>query len=555
MLGRTVIAASLALAALPLMAAGRPASAATASRAAAAPPGIRIWTSHGDTYRRGELARVYFRTESDAYVTIFRVDTDGRVRILFPRDPYDPNLAHGGETYTVGNVDDQDAFMVDDYPGVGYVFAVASQDPFIYDAFTASEHWSLQQVGGLADGRIHGDPYGSLQELAQHIMPDGYADYDTHLLPYYVEQRYQYPRFLCYDCHSYVPFAYWNPYSHFCSRFSLFVYYDPFYFYPSYWYPSRYYRGTNVVYVRPRAWGQYVFGNARGGAPGIVYRDRRGTGLQAPAERGIRGADIGGVGSVPAPGGRRVVESGAQGAPGRRDPAMNGGQPDRREPGMNGGQPGRREPGVNGGQPDRREPGMNGGQPGRRGVGSSEVVQGTPGRQPPVRQYIVDEATGRRREVETPPSALGSGAAPRATAPQGRSPQDIGSEARPSRGVYIDPGTRAEPKPRQPQQGAQPAPAAGRYIPSQRSAPESRGYAPPSEGGRNYAPPSSQGGRNYAPPSSQGGRSYAPPSRAPGGPPRVEPRGTPRAEPRAAPQGQSRPAPRAKAPTLIRRRP
>jgi hypothetical protein len=523
MFGRTLIAASIALAAPPVLAAGRPANAATVSRAAAPPPGIRIWTSHGETYRRGELARVYFRTENDAYVTIFRVDTDGRVRILFPRNPYDPNLAHGGESYTVGNVDERDAFMVDDAPGVGYVFAVASQDPFIYDAFTASDHWSVQQIGGLAEGRIHGDPYSSLQELAQHIMADGYADYDTHLLPYYVEQRYQYPRFLCYDCHSYVPFAYWNPYSHFCSRFSLFVYYDPFYFYPSYWYPSRYYRGTNVVYVRPRARGLYAFQREGRGAPGIVYRDRRGTGMQAPAERGIRGADIGGVGSVPAPGvGRRAVEGGFQTAPGAR--------------------------------PDRGGPATVGaGQPGRRAVSPSDALQGAPARQPPVRQYIVDEATGRRRQVETPPPSAGTGAAPRAAVPQGRgAPQEVSPEARPSRGVYIDPGTRAVPKQREIAPGAQPAPAAGRYIPAQRSAPETRGNASPSEGGRNYAPPASQGGRDYAPPS----RAPRVESR---GTPRAEPRGTPRAEPRAAPraapQGQSRPAPRASAPTLIRRRP
>jgi hypothetical protein len=514
MFGRTLIAASIALAAMPLMATGRPARAATTSRAPAPPPGIRIWTAHSDTYHRGEMVRVYFRTENDAYVTVFRVDTDGRVRILFPRDPYDPNLAHGGETYTVDNVDDQDAFMVDDAPGVGYVFAVASQDPFIYDAFTASDHWSLQQVAGLTDGRIHGDPYSSLQDLAQHVMPDGYADYDTHLLPYYVEQRYQYPRFLCYDCHSYVPYAYWDPYSHFCSRFSLFVYYDPFYFYPSYWYPSRYYRGTNVVYVRPRAWGQYVFRNPGGGTPGIVYRDRRGTGMQAPAERGIRGTDIGGVGSVPAPGGgRRVVEGGFQRAPGAA--------------------------------PAQRGPGMTGGQPGRRAVSPSEEVRGTPARQPLVRQYIVDEATGRRRQVETPPSSLGARTTPRAVAPQARNPQEIGSESQRPRGVYIDAGNRAVPGQRPLDQGAQ-RPAAGRYIPAQRAAPASRGYAPPS----------SQGGRNYMPPSRAPRET---PRVEPRGMPRVEPRGMPRAEPRAAPraapQGQSRPAPRARAPTLVRRRP
>ena len=91
-----------------------------------------------------ERVQVFFRTERDAYVTVLRVDTDGRVRVLFPPAPGDPNLARGGETYTVPGVDDSAAFIVDDPPGLGYVFAMASQDPVAYDAFTADGEWSLQ---------------------------------------------------------------------------------------------------------------------------------------------------------------------------------------------------------------------------------------------------------------------------------------------------------------------------------------------------------------------------------------------------------------------------
>src|SRR5512140_3346852 len=54
-------------------------------------PGIRLWTTEDDVYRRGDRVHVYFRTERDAYVTIFRVDTDGRVRVIYPRDPSDDN--------------------------------------------------------------------------------------------------------------------------------------------------------------------------------------------------------------------------------------------------------------------------------------------------------------------------------------------------------------------------------------------------------------------------------------------------------------------------------
>ncbi|MGA2381993.1 MAG: DUF4384 domain-containing protein [Gemmatimonadales bacterium] len=431
-----MLVASLLLA-LPLLAA--PAGAGTTRRAAPVPPGIRLWTSHSDTYHRGEPVRIYFRTERDAYVTIFRVDTDGRLRVLFPREPSEPNLAHGGETYDVAGVDDHDAFYVDDYPGVGYVFGVASQDPFDYGQLAENEQWDFQAAQNLTDGRLHGDPYASLQQVVQQIEPEGYADYDTHLLPYYVEQRYDYPRFLCYDCHAYTPFAYWNPYAAFCSRYSLFVYYDPFYFYPSYWYPTRYYGGTAVVYVRPRFGGsQYVFREPGDrSAPSVVYRDRRNTGFPStPADRGVRAADLGGVGSVPAPvggGGRRMVG----GIGGLQSP---GGMPVQRQPGGEGASqaPGRRYAPVT-------DLGVIGPSAPQAGTSKSQAAPGA----------------GRRYIGESAQPSSGGGAQASPEAPRGR-------------GVYIEPGYRAAP-----QSGAQaPAAAAGRYA-EPRSGPEVRGQGQP----------------------------------------------------------------------------
>jgi hypothetical protein len=131
-------------------------------------------------------------------------------------------------------------------------------------------------------------------------------------------QRHAYPRFLCYDCHAYTPYAYWNPYSAWCPQFSLAVYYNPFYSSPGYGYPARYYGGNNVVYGRPGLTGrQYFFRtHAEQAAPYAVYRNRAGDGMQQPPGRGVRGVDVGGVGSVPAPGGRRMVGGGFQQAPG-----------------------------------------------------------------------------------------------------------------------------------------------------------------------------------------------------------------------------------------------
>ena len=495
MFRRTLIGSTFALAGLLMV--GRPARAVPAARAHDAPPGVRIWTDHGDVYRDGERMQVYFRTENDAYVTVLRVETSGLVRVLFPRSPDDPNLAHGGETYVVPGVDDRDAFEVDDAPGIGYVFAVASADPFVYDEFTQDARWSFQDINNLSDGRIHGDPYASLQDLVQHIMPAGYADYDTHLLPYYVNQHFDYPRFLCYDCHTYTPYASWDPYAAWCPQYSLAVYYNPFYFYPSYWYPTRYYRGTNVVYVRPGMTGsQYVFrSRSAESAPYTVYRDRRGVGVQAPDGRGIRGVDVGGVGSIPAPGGRRVVGGGFADPGGRRVVGAAFASPAAR------------------GAAGSGYTSPAGGMPGGTGAGSG-------------RRFIADP----RAAASTSPRVIG----PDASVPS----RGEMVPAQPRRGVYIEPGI---PSPRTL------PPAGGAVPPATREAPR---YIPSSAPGADARPGSGYGPRPV--PATVGAPApRAVPSRAYGRPAPEGGMGHPAPAPAVGRTPAARPAP----PALVRRRP
>jgi hypothetical protein len=270
---------------------------------------VSLWTNRDeDPFRRGEQARVYFKAETDGYITVIRVDTDGRTRVLFPREPWEDNFARGGRTFEVLDRDDR-AFTIDDYPGVGYLFAVSSPDPFRYDEFVRGDHWDYRLI---ADGRVRGDPYVSLTEFASQIAGPGEYDYD--IIPYYVEDHYDYPRFVCYDCHSYVSYSYWNPYHYSCSRFRIVIYDDYYY------YPYRYNRGRNVVIVRPyRPGPRYVFKD-HDGRRDYVTRER-----QRPSNEGRRGvderdrtsADVGGRGTIPAPvepRGRRTVND----APGQR---------------------------------------------------------------------------------------------------------------------------------------------------------------------------------------------------------------------------------------------
>jgi len=281
-------------------------------------PRVEVWTNRGDDpYHTGQRARVFFHADRDAYVTIFRVDTDGRVRVLYPREPWEDGFVNGDRDFEIqGRYDD--GFDIDDYPGVGYVFAIAASDPFDYDPIMIGDHWDYRAI---ADGRVRGDPYVALTDLAERIVPSQSDDWDYDIVPYYVDQHYDYPRFLCYDCHSYASYRYWNPYSYSCVRFRIVVFDDPYY------YPYRYYGGTRVVFTRPfRPEPRFIFKDRGGvGNDRFVTRER-GRPTNDNGRRGVRGIDLGGRGSIPVPGVRERGRRTDQPEQPRRDGRLENGQ-------------------------------------------------------------------------------------------------------------------------------------------------------------------------------------------------------------------------------------
>lgn len=220
---------------------------------------IELWTDNGnDPYRAGERARVFLRGAEDAYVLVLRVDTDGRIRVLFPREPWMDNYVRGGREYEIDQARDSAGFAVEDAPGIGYLFGVSSPDPFQLEPIVRGDHWDYS---GVDDGRIHGDPYVALTALARRLLPDGDDDWDYDIAPYYVQDHYDYPRFLCYDCHASARAGGWDPYAATCPRFRVEARDDPTY------YPYRYYQGRNVVFTRPlRPAPRFVFRERQSGA-------------------------------------------------------------------------------------------------------------------------------------------------------------------------------------------------------------------------------------------------------------------------------------------------
>jgi hypothetical protein len=73
-----------------------------------------VWTGKEDPYRRGEGARVFLGAERPAHLAVLRVDTDGRLSILFPREPWGDTFVREAREFEVTGSRGGRSFMVDD---------------------------------------------------------------------------------------------------------------------------------------------------------------------------------------------------------------------------------------------------------------------------------------------------------------------------------------------------------------------------------------------------------------------------------------------------------
>lgn len=224
-------------------------------------PRARVWIEGGaSTYRPGDRVRALFRVDESAYVTIVRVDTDGRMRVLFPRSPRESAWVRGDYSYRVPGTRGA-SFVVDDPTGLGYVFAITSYERFDYSSVSYGREWDYEAIGY----RVSGDPFIAVRRFADRIAYDDRTGYATAYDEYYVGRHVEYPRYACYDCHAAGTYPVHDPYGHACPRVRVVVYSDPYY------YPYRYYPGTRVVYA-PRPKYEFKQGGAaaptRGGAGG-----------------------------------------------------------------------------------------------------------------------------------------------------------------------------------------------------------------------------------------------------------------------------------------------
>lgn len=191
---------------------------------------VRLWSDPdaGSLVRSGDRVRLYLRTNADCYATVFSVDTEGRVRLLFP-GPHDDGWVEGGRTWRIPRGGAGYDLRFAGPPGIEYVYAVASYAPmrdrypvWLSDgrALDPEPWWWEDDCEAWETGWVVGDPFYRMRGFCEHLVPDPHRT-DTYASAYiywHLGRRVQYPRYLCSDCH----WGGWiDPYGPTCSAVSI----------------------------------------------------------------------------------------------------------------------------------------------------------------------------------------------------------------------------------------------------------------------------------------------------------------------------------------------
>jgi uncharacterized protein DUF4384 len=249
-------------------------------------PSVRVWIDGTREMHNGQDARVLFSTDREAFVTVARIDADGRLSILFPRSPLEDGAVGGNQTFLIDGRDGT-TFRTGERPGVGMIFAVASDDPLDLRNYALNNGWrhtagiepDPQFASVIAPGRVSLE---AVQRFARSIVASERTPYNYDVEYYTIDSLYlqragscyspsgvcraaYVPSFNGYDVtrRSYASFASFQV--HFFSGFdpycSSWAWYGLFYS-PCHW-------------VRPRPSRVFVYAPIVRTRPVVVYRPER----------------------------------------------------------------------------------------------------------------------------------------------------------------------------------------------------------------------------------------------------------------------------------------
>jgi len=155
----------------------QPAADTSRINAAAAPtPPIQITVNDGGNYQPGGLVNVRIETADDGYLLVFRVDADGRIRVLFPLDPDADAFVRGGKEYELRGRGDRSTFFADDRGGTGMIYAALARQSYNVRDISANGHWDYDRLR-LPDSSA--DAENDLTVIVSRLTNRARFDYDA----------------------------------------------------------------------------------------------------------------------------------------------------------------------------------------------------------------------------------------------------------------------------------------------------------------------------------------------------------------------------------------
>jgi hypothetical protein len=152
-----------------------PAGGATTRNVPPIPP-IQVTLNNGGNYAPGGLVNVRVETADDGYLIVFRVDGDGRIRVLFPLDPGADAFVRGGKEYELRGRGDRATFLADDRGGTGMIYAALAHQSFSVGDFALNGHWNYDALR-LPDSTT--DAENDLTAIVARMTNRARFDYDA----------------------------------------------------------------------------------------------------------------------------------------------------------------------------------------------------------------------------------------------------------------------------------------------------------------------------------------------------------------------------------------
>lgn len=149
-------------------------------------------SEYGDVYASADDVVLYVRASRGCFTTVYIIDTEGFIHVVYPLSPYDDAYFIGGRVYR---------FYLGDYGfdrgcfgrGVAFAFAVSSPVPFGY------ADYGVTIFGPRVGFQIYGDPFIAARLFYASILPPActWSHVGVGYARFYVREYVRYPSYLC----------------------------------------------------------------------------------------------------------------------------------------------------------------------------------------------------------------------------------------------------------------------------------------------------------------------------------------------------------------------